>query len=141
MRPAAAERTLTWLLRIFGGMALLALVPMFMPTSWMEAGNDALGLGPFHRSPLTEYLTRSLSAVYALYGALAVYVTFDLRRYLPVVAWIGGLTALFGIYLTGLDLWAGMPASWTWGEGPPTVAIGLLMAWLARRADDAKEGG
>ena len=45
------------------GMAMLAVVPMVMPTDWMAAINDRLGLVPLPRSPLTEYLTRSLSAV------------------------------------------------------------------------------
>ena len=134
MTAEAAEKTLAWLLRALGVLTLTALVPMVMPTDWMVAANDWLGLEPLHRSPLTEYLTRSLSAVYALFGALAVYVSFDLRRYLGLVAFMGKLTILLGIFFTVLDFWAGMPASWSWGEGPPTVILGFVMVWLAGRA-------
>lgn len=133
MTASTAERTLTWLLRVFGGIALAAVVPMVMPTDWMVVTNDGLGLEPFQRSPLTEYLTRSLSAVYALFGALAIYVTLDLRRYAGLVAFMGKLTVLLGVFLTVLGFWAGLPAIWSWGEGPPTVALGVAMAWLAGR--------
>ena len=44
------------------------------------------------------------------------------------------LTVLLGIYLTGLDFRAGMPAHWSWTEGPPSIALGLGMVWLAARA-------
>ncbi len=134
MTAARAATVLTWLLRLSGALALSAVVPMLMPTDWMAAANDRLGLEPLHRSPLTEYLTRSLSAVYTLFGALAIYVTLDLRRYLALVAFMGRLTVALGIFLTGLDFWAGLPAAWSWGEGPPTVVLGIVMVWLAARA-------
>lgn len=117
-----------------GGFAASAVVPMLMPTSWMVATNDWLGLDPFPDTPLTQYLTRSLSAVYALLGALVLYLARRLDRYLELVEVMGWLTVLLGVYLTGLDFTVGMPAAWSWGEGPPTIVMGLLFVWLARRA-------
>lgn len=137
MTPSLAEAILKWLLLAMGAMALTAVVPMVMPTEWMEATNDWLGLGPFHRSPLVEYLTRSLSAVYAVLGALMVYIALNLRRYLDLTVVMGGLTILLGASLTVIDVAVGMPASWTWGEGPPTVVVGAAFVWLARRARQA----
>lgn len=136
MAPAVAETILKWLLLVMGGMAMLAVVPMVMPTDWMEATNDWLGLGAFERSPLMEYLTRSLSALYALLGALLVYIALNLRRYRDLSVVIGWLTILLGLALTVIDVDAGMPASWTWGEGPPTIVVGAAFVWLARRARD-----
>lgn len=133
MQAATAERVLTWLLRFLAGLTLSALVPMVMPTDWMAAANDWLGLEPLDRSPLMEYLTRSLSAIYALFGALTLYVSRDVRRYASFVGFAGTLTVLLGIFFFVLDLWAGIPASWTWFEGPPTVVLGLVMRWLARK--------
>lgn len=133
MRAERAERVLTWLLRILGGLTLLAVFPMLMPTDWMMATNDWLGLEPLQRSPLTEYLTRSLSAIYALFGAMTLYVSREVRRYADFVAFAGVLVVLLGIFLTALDSWAGMPKEWTWSEGPPTVVLGVAMFWLARR--------
>jgi len=45
----------------------VAFLAVVMPTSVMASIAEWLGVGPSHRSPLTEYLTRSLSA---MYGAL-----------------------------------------------------------------------
>lgn len=129
-----AEAILRWLLLLMGGMAMLAVVAMVMPTDWMEAGNDAMGLGLFQRSVLMEYLTRSLSALYAIVGTLIVYVALNLRRYLELAIVIGWLTVLLGLALTVIDIAVGMPTIWTWAEGPPTVLLGVAFIWLARRA-------
>jgi hypothetical protein len=141
MKPKTAEKILFWLLIVMGGLAALAVVPMVMPTDWMEATNDWLGLDPFPRSTLTEYLTRSLSAVYALFGAFVIYIALDLRRYLELVVFMGWLTMLLGAALTVLDFAIGMPASWSWGEGPPTIVIGGLFVWLAKRVKQGGAGG
>lgn len=134
MTSSRAEKLIKWLLLVAGGMAATAVVPMVMPTDWMEAVNDRLGLGPFPRSTLTEYLTRSLSAVYALFGALTIHLGLNVRRYLDLIVVVARLTIVLGVVLTVLDASIGMPASWTWGEGPPTVVFGLALVWLARRA-------
>ena len=135
MTPSAAERILKWLLLLMGGLAMLAVVPLVMPTDWMVAVNDRLGLGPFPRSTLTEYLTRSLSAVYAMFGALVVYLGLNVRRYHDLIVVVAWLTIALGTTLTVLDLSIGMPASWTWGEGPPTILVGFLFRWLAKRLE------
>lgn len=134
MSTDASRRILAVLLYVMGGLAALAVVPMVMPTRWMVATNDWLGLGPFPHAPLTQYLTRSLSALYALVGGLVLYVAYHLDRYLDLVGVMGWLTVLLGLFLTGLDFAIGMPAAWSWGEGPPTVLVGLAFVWLAGRA-------
>ncbi len=134
MKPNTAAKALSWLLIVMGGLAMLAVVPMVMPTDWMEAVNDSMGLGPFHRSPLMEYLTRSLSAIYALLGTLTLYLGLNVRRYLSLIVVVGWLTVILGAALTVIDFAVGMPASWSWGEGPPTILIGWAFVWLARRA-------
>ena len=123
-----------WLLRVGGGLAATAAVAIVMPTDWMEAANDLMGLQPFHRSPLTEYLTRSLSAFYALHGLLAIYLSRQVVRYADFLVFYGWLTVGFGAVLTGIDFRAGMPASWSWGEGPGALVLGGVIVWLARKA-------
>ena len=135
MSPSTAERYLKWFLLLMGAITCLAFIAVFMPTDWMEAANDASGLGPFPRAPLTEYLTRSLSTVYGLFGVLTVYLGLNVRRYLDLIVLVGWMTMVLGALLTGIDLRAGMPASWVWGEGPPTVLIGAAFIWLARQVD------
>src|SRR5262249_61889667 len=70
---APVERALALLLRLEGAVLLLALPFVFLPTAWMAAAHVWLGLGPFPDSPLTEYLTRSLSGLYALWGPLYLF--------------------------------------------------------------------
>jgi len=134
MRPRTAERTLCWLLRIMGGMAMLAIVAVVMPTRWMEAGAEWTDVGAFPDTPLVQYLARSLSGLYVLLGALAIYVSRDVRRYLDFITFNGWLTIAFGATVTALDFSIGMPASWSWWEGPPTIVVGAAFIWLARRA-------
>jgi hypothetical protein len=43
--------------------------------------------------PVVEYLARSLSAFYALMGALCLVLTTDLERYRPLVRFLASLTA------------------------------------------------
>jgi hypothetical protein len=66
-----SDKALVLLLRIVGVPALFALVRVFMPVSWMAATHRWLGLGEMPTGPVVEYLSRSLSAFYALMGALA----------------------------------------------------------------------
>ncbi|MCP4205296.1 MAG: hypothetical protein GY769_25580, partial [bacterium] len=118
MRPEKAQTILKWILLVGGGLAATAVFPMAMPTDWMEWTNDWLGLGPFHRSPLMEYLTRSLSALYALNGFLAIYLARDVKRYADLLAFYGWLTVGVAVALTAIDFAAPMPTYWRWGEGP-----------------------
>ena len=137
MEARKAETILKWLLVVFGAMAATAVVPAAMPFAWMQAANDALGLEPLIRTPLSEYLTRSLSVLYALLGAFTIYIGLDVRRYRELIIFVGWLTALLGLALTAVDLVAGLPAIWVWGEGPPTVLVAAAIVWLARRARSA----
>ena len=132
MTSQTAERVLTWLLRINGALAFLAIFGVVMPTGWMEAGAEWSGL-EFPDTTLTQYLARSISAIYALLGALILYIARDVRRYIDLIVYIGWLTIVLGALLTGVDFALGMPASWSWGEGPPTVLVGGGFIWLAHR--------
>ncbi|MFQ5350126.1 MAG: hypothetical protein ACE5EG_06770 [Thermoanaerobaculia bacterium] len=133
MRSETAERVLKWLFIALGGLAATAVVPMTMPFAWMQAVNDAIGLEPLVDTPLAQYLTRSLSAVYALFGVMTIYIGLDVRSYRRLIVLIGWLTGLLGLALTVIDFAVGMPASWSWGEGPPTVVVAWAIVWLARR--------
>ena len=130
-----ADKALVLLLRLVGVPAMFALVAVFMPSSWMAATHRWLGLGEMPTAPVVEYLARSLSAFYALVGALCLVMASDLDRYRPLVRFFGVCLALLGIVFTGVDLAAGMPWWWTAFEGPGGVAFGALLFVLARPAD------
>lgn len=134
MQQQAARRVLAWLLYVLGGMMTVAFLAVVMPTSAMASIADWLGVGPLHRSPLTEYLTRSLSALYGAFGVLHLYLARDVVRYLDLIVVVGWLGVLAGVIQTVVDFAAGMPPYWSWGEGPPTVLAGVVIIWLAQRA-------
>ena len=134
MQQQTARRLLAWLLYVLGGMMSIAFLFVVIPTSAMASIADWLGVGPLHRSPLTEYLTRSLSMMYGVLGVLHLYIARDVVRYLGLIILIGWLTVLAGVIMTVVDFAAGMPLLWSWTEGPPTVLVGLLYLWLAKRA-------
>jgi hypothetical protein len=117
---------------LLGIGSLFALIPVFMPMSWMAAMHRWLGLGEMPTGPIVEYLARSLSAFYALIGALCIKMASDLERYRPMVRFFGLCMALLGIVLTWADVAAGMPAWWTALEGPGAVPVGALIYFLAR---------
>jgi hypothetical protein len=130
---AGHEKALVLVLRLAGLVLLTALVPVVMPFSWMQAIHRWLGMGELPAGPIMDYLTRSLSAMYALHGALLVYVSVDIRRFLPVVKFLAVLGIVFGAGMIALDVVAGMPWWWTVNEGPFVMVLGAVLLWLARR--------
>ena len=130
-----ADKVLVLLLRFLGVGSLLAVVPVFMPFSWMAATHRWLGLGEMPAAPVVEYLARSLSAFYAIIGALCLVLAADLERYRPLVRFLGVAFALMSLVLLGVDLAAGMPWWWSASEGPGGVVFGALLFVLARPAD------
>jgi hypothetical protein len=112
------ERLLVWLLRLFGASTLIALGAVFMPHDWMNLIHQRLGMGDLPDLPIVGYL---------------ILVSRDVRRYLPIIRFFGVASAGMGVLLFGLDLAVGMPVFWTVAEGPPVVALGLVILLLARR--------
>jgi hypothetical protein len=103
-----------------------------MPFSWMAATHRWLGMGEMPKAPVVEYLARSVSAFYALFGALCLVLASDLDRYRPLVRVLGVAFALLGPVFLWVDLAAGMPWWWAAAEGPPGVVVGAVLFWLAR---------
>jgi hypothetical protein len=127
-----ADKVLVLLLRFVGVTALFALVAVFMPLSWMASIHRWLGLGDMPTAPVVEYLARSVSIFYALFGALCLVMAADLERYRPLVRFLGLALALLSVVFLGVDLAAGMPWWWSASEGSVGVVLGALMFVLAR---------
>ena len=118
---------LTWILRLHALVLLMAAVPVLLPFSIMDSIHQMLGLGELPPAPLTGYLTRSLSTVYAMHGAVCLALTFDLRRYGDLVRLLALFHVVLGGVLLGIDLAEGMPWFWTLCEGPPIVLFALFI--------------
>ena len=79
------ERWLKTLLRVLGGICVLALFPLFVPRSWLDVGHQFLKLGGFPTAPIVEYLARSVCALCAFYGGLLLLLAGDVRRYVGII--------------------------------------------------------
>jgi len=128
-----SEKALVLILRVAAILLLTALVPSVMPSAWMQDIHRQLGMGELPEGPIVGYLTRSLSAMYAMHGALVFFVSLDLRRYLPVVKWLAILGIMFGMGMLVLDVLVGMPLPWTLCEGPFVIFLGGVLLWLANQ--------
>ena len=127
------ERLLVVLLRLCGGVIVLAFAAMVMPTAWMVSTHARLGLGELPQLPIVDYLTRSLSALYGFHGVLLLVVSRDPVRYLGIVRYIGVTNIVFGAVMIGIDAYAGMPWWWSMAEGPPVAVVGVIVLYLAAR--------
>jgi hypothetical protein len=126
-----SEKALVVLLWVCGVLLLTAVIPAMMPFVWMKDIHRLLGMGELPEGPIMDYLTRSLSAMYAFHGALIFFVSLDVRRYLPVVKCLAVLGIIFGLGMLVLDVRVGMPPLWIAGEGPFIIVVGGIMLWLA----------
>ena len=133
-----ADRGLTWLLRADAAILLAAVAPVFFPTDLMADLHQRLGLGEFVRGRLTEYLTRSVAASYALHGFAILLVSTDVRRYRPLVGPLYAAHLVFALALLGIDLYAGMPGWWTAGEVGAVAGIAAAVLLVNRRAKAAE---
>ena len=129
---SGVEKWLAILLKFAGGVMLLAFAAIFMPTSWMAANHRWLGLGEFPASPLVDYLTRSVSALYGIHGGLYLVAARDVRRHVAVLRYLASMNVVFGVLMLGIDAHAGMPWYWSLFEGPPVLAFGVLLLVLLR---------
>lgn len=134
-----ARTILIWLLRFDAFVLSLAFVTIFLSEATMASLHERLGLGPFPATPLVDYLTRSVSLLYAVRGLFLWLAATDVDRFRPFIYLIGATNVLIGLVLLGIDLHAGLPLWWTWVEGPPIALVGLAVLWLARR--DARATG
>ena len=51
----------------------------------------------FPDAPFTQYLARSISALYAILGGLAMVVSTALQRYAPIIRFFAYVTLVFGV--------------------------------------------
>jgi hypothetical protein len=127
-----ARRLLVVLLRIGGVVTCLAFLTILQPVEWMASTHRALGLGELPRTPVVEYLARSIAALYGFHGVLLLIVSSDPIKYRAIVWYVAAMNVLFGLMTIAIDVHAGMPAWWTIAEGPPVIAFGIAIGLLNR---------
>lgn len=129
------DQTLSWLLRVVGVLDLAALVAVFMPASWHDRFHASAGLGALPHLPVVLYLARSASALYAVYGALLLFLSSDVGRYLPVIRFLVRIALVHAAMLVGIDINAGLPAWWAIAEGVGYAGWAGVAMWLAARVE------
>ena len=126
------ERLLVLILRLGSALLLTAFLTIVMPTSWMASSHRWLRMGEFPGTPLVDYLTRSVSALYGFHGIFLAVLSSDVRRFRPLVVFLAWMNVAFGLILLGVDLHAGLPWWWTAAEGPSVFVMGLMLHYLVR---------
>ena len=134
-----AERILIVVLRLSAVALLTALPAAFLPFGWMAAIHRWIGLGELPDVPIIGYLTRSTSGMYALHGALVLYMSFDVRRYMPLIRFTAMVGIAFGAGVLLVDWRAAMPLHWTIAEGPFVIALNAVILRLVALAFDRDE--
>ncbi len=128
-----SERAIVIILRVVGFVGLFAIPAIFLPYSWMNTIHGHLGMGELPNAPIVDYLARSLSAFYAIVSVFTLFIARDIRRNRELLQLWTIMVIVIGLVLTGIDIAAGMPMSWTVLEGPPVVVVGVVVLWLQRR--------
>lgn len=127
------ESSLATLLRVFGIVDLLAVAAVVTPVRLHGWAHEAMGLGKLPVQPLVEYLTRSSSSLYAMHGAILLFLASDIRRYRRLIRFLAWIRIAHGIVLVGVDLSSGMPGWWMLGEGGLYFLPSLAMLWMVEQ--------
>jgi hypothetical protein len=126
------RRLLVALLRLGGAVTVTAFLAMLLPVEWMTSAHRWLGLGEFPQSAVVDYLARSVAALYGFHGVLLFIIARDPERFATIVRYVAFMNIALGVVLVAIDAHAGLPWWWTWGEGPPIVAFGIVILLLSR---------
>jgi hypothetical protein len=119
---------------IVTGLILLTAAPCAcLPYSWMDAIHHSLGLGTLSDGPMTLYLARSASVLYASIGPLYLFIARDPRSYAALLRLLGVIKIALGIALLGIDVSVGLPWFWAAWEGPFVMAWGACLLLLVGR--------
>jgi hypothetical protein len=125
-------------LRVFGGVCLLAIVPLYMPTAWIHRGHEMLGWGAFPAAPIAEYLARSTSALSAFYGGLLVALSMDVRRFAPIIRYQAIAIVVYSASGLVMGRIAGVPWWFLVGDLVGCAGFSAPIWLLAGRVDAVK---
>lgn len=133
--PTLGELRLQRLLQVLALLDLLALLAVVMPRESMAQVHAWLGLGSLITEPVTIYLARTVSLLYAFQGATFWHLSGDVRKYRALIAFWGRLTLVgAGVFLV-IDIMAGLPWWWAVGELLCLIAIGGSLVWTESRLE------
>jgi hypothetical protein len=128
-----AERHLSLVLRLSACTMMLALIAVFLPYEVMNASNRWLLHENLPEARIVSYLTRSVSLLYAAQGVITCYLSYHVRRYLPLIQVQAWVAMGFGAGTLLLDIQTGMPVFWILIEGPWIMLLSMIVLKLVKR--------
>lgn len=131
-----SSRSETWVRRLLlgiGVVTLFASVAVVMPHRWMAALHGGLGLGLLSDTPITDYLARSLSAFYVIFGAMFCFMGRRVMDHVPLIQFISKIGIGFAVVVTGICLKSGLPWWWTLSEVLFLFSYFSILGYWARR--------
>ena len=133
MSPSCSERNLRLLLGAIGLLDLSALVVVFVPLATLTEATRRLGLAPLPDVPLTQYMLRTASALYALHGAIFLFLANNVPVYRALIRFLACATLVHGSLVQGV-MWAiEMPPWWQFTEAIGYFGPALATLWLLRQ--------
>lgn len=120
-------------LRGLGLLDLMAIFAVIAPRSVIAQIHKLCGLGVLPEGPIVGYLVRSASFLYALHGALILFVSFDPARYAPLIRFMAWGAVLHGFAMFAIDLIEPMPFWWRCAEGLGFASTGVIVLWTLPR--------
>lgn len=127
------EKLLRLLLIGFGICCSIAVVPFLMPTSWMAACHQWLGLGDFPEAPIVEYLARMTSGLCALLGLLALVLASNVRHYASIIRLLAISLAILEIINLLYGFSSAMPAWWIWSDAIGAGGFAIAVLYLQQK--------
>jgi hypothetical protein len=125
---------LVLVLRATAVLFLLALIGAVLPENWLKAVHEWGGLGPWPGGALLVYLARAVSVLYGFYGLLALYLSFDVPRYLPLIRFLAVVGFPFAPVMYLVIRAAGLPTVWAVTE-PASILVLSALWYVASRPD------
>jgi hypothetical protein len=131
MNPDDRQLLLVWLLRLVGLTELLAFFAVIMPRSWMEVSHAWLGLGQMPEGSVLMFLIRQASYTYGMHGVSLWILSWDVKRFRPLLLLNGISFLLAGPVFFLIDYSAGMPMWWTLADSSSCGFFGAAILCLS----------
>lgn len=133
------EKIQKLLLCLAGAFEILAFIAVVMPRSWMEISHERLGLGVMPHGPVLMFLIRQASYTYGMHGVSLWVLSFDVKRFRPLIILNGIAYLLAAPVFVAIDYNSGMPLWWTIGDSLGCGVLGAALLWcsLTSRTVDA----
>jgi hypothetical protein len=128
-------------LRATAALFLTALAGAALPESWMKAVYEWGGLGPWPGGALLVYLARAVSVLYGFDGLLALYLSWDVQRYRPLIRFMAVVGFPLAPVMFVVIRAAGLPTVWAVSEPMSILVISALWYAASSPAGPANAAG